>query len=145
MPSVVVDASLVLRLVIDEPGSLAAQALWEAWKENRTSIAAPTLLIYEAVNGLHRAWKGGWLTVDEVKESITLLIRFPIHYYSPQELADRAAQLARDFQLEATYDTFYMALAEMLNCEFWTGDRRLYNAVQRKAKFVHSIWEGASP
>jgi predicted nucleic acid-binding protein len=145
MPSVVVDASLVLRLVIDEPGSVAVQALWEAWKENRTFIVAPTLLIYEAVNGLHRAWKGGWLTVDEVKESITLLIRFPIHYYSPQELADRAAQLARDFQLEATYDTFYLALAEMLNCEFWTGDRRLYNAVQRKAKFVHSIWEGASP
>jgi len=77
MLSVVVDASLVLRLVIDEPGSVAVQALWEAWKENRTFIAAPTLLIYEAVNGLHRAWKGGWLTVDEVKESITLLIASP--------------------------------------------------------------------
>ena len=50
------------------------------------------------------------MTVDEVKESITLLIRFPIHYYSPQELADRAAQLARDFQLEATYDTVIVHL-----------------------------------
>jgi len=141
MPSVIVDASLAVRLVIDEPGSAEAQAKWTEWKQEQVSIAAPTLLVYEAVNGLHQAWRGGFLTADELTQSLVLLIGFPIRYHEPLSLANRATQLARDLQLGATYDSFYIALAEALRCEFWTGDKRLYNNIHKRVTFVRSLWE----
>jgi hypothetical protein len=34
------------------------------------------------------------------------------------------------FSLPATYDAHYLALAERENCEFWTADTRLFNAIK---------------
>lgn len=38
-------------------------------------------------------------------------------------------QLARQFNLPAAYDAHYLALAERLEAELWTLDRKLFNAV----------------
>jgi predicted nucleic acid-binding protein len=139
---VVVDASLVLRLLIDQPGSTEAQARWDAWKQERVRVEAPTLLIYEVVNRLHRAWVHEVLTIDELTTNLEILIDFPIRYHEPLRLASRASQRARDLEAGASYDSFYIALAETLHCEFWTGDQRLYsNARSKRMRFVRSIWE----
>jgi predicted nucleic acid-binding protein len=44
--------------------------------------------------------------------------------------------LAKKFDRPAAYDSHYLALAEMLGCELWTGDRRLYNAVKDELPWV---------
>lgn len=41
---------------------------------------------------------------------------------------DRALVLASRFDLQATYDAHYLALAEERDCEFWTADKRLARA-----------------
>jgi predicted nucleic acid-binding protein len=52
--------------------------------------------------------------------------------------------VARDLRAGAAYDSFYIALAEALQCEFWTGDKSLYNNAHDKMAFVRSIWEGGA-
>jgi len=144
----VVDASLVLRLLIDEPGSVKAQALWESWKAQRAIVAAPTLLVYETVNGLHQAFRQSVLTEGELTEALQAFMRFPIRYHEPIGLATRASELARELGLQATYDSFYIALADSLQGEFWTGDQKLYDRIYERVPFVKSLWtdqDSASP
>jgi predicted nucleic acid-binding protein len=47
---------------------------------------------------------------------------------------------ATRFNRPAAYDAHYLALAEMMNCEFWTADERLFNAVRDKLSWVR--WLG---
>ena len=44
------------------------------------------------------------------------------------------------FNLPRAYDTAYLALARLRNCEFWTADERLFNAVSRELDWVR--WLG---
>ena len=48
--------------------------------------------------------------------------------------------LAARFNRPAAYDAHYLALAEMMNCEFWTADRRLFNVVKDELPWVR--WLG---
>ena len=47
--------------------------------------------------------------------------------------------LATRFNRPAAYDAHYLALAEMMNCEFWTADRRLFNVVRDELPWVHRL------
>ncbi len=51
--SVVVDTSLVLKWIFNEPDSNKALALLARWTKERVVIRVPPLLIYEATNALH--------------------------------------------------------------------------------------------
>jgi len=139
-PLIVVDASLVLRLLVDEPGSARVQSLWESWKEQRAVAVAPTLLVYEVVNGLHQAWRQDLLAESELIGALQTFASFPLRYYEPPPLAGRASELARGLGLQATYDSFYLALAESLQGEFWTGDQKLYDRVHKRVPFARSLW-----
>ncbi len=142
MPSVVVDASVVVPLFIRGPASAPAQAVWTAWEQSGTDVEAPTLLVYEVTNGLHRAAASGVIPIDRLAEGLDILADFPIIYHPPLRLAARAVQITRDLKAGATYDGFYLALAESLRCDFWTGDRRLYHNTRRmQSPSVRSIWE----
>jgi predicted nucleic acid-binding protein len=43
-----------------------------------------------------------------------------------------------------SYDTAYLALARLLQCELWTADQKFYNAVKDKAIEVKWIGEDAA-
>jgi predicted nucleic acid-binding protein len=53
-----------------------------------------------------------------------------------------ALRLARRLGLRSTYDAHYLALADDLDCEFWTADERLYNAVRERFPLIR--WLGAA-
>jgi predicted nucleic acid-binding protein len=51
-----------------------------------------------------------------------------------------AWRLARQYDRPRAYDTAYLAVAQLRDCEFWTADERLYNAVTQEFERVH--WLG---
>jgi predicted nucleic acid-binding protein len=53
--------------------------------------------------------------------------------------------LAHENKRPSTYDCHYLALAERYECELWTGDERLYNAVGAKLPWVKWIGETTTP
>lgn len=130
MPSIVcADAGLALKLVFPEADSARARALWDEWRLNQTTVVAPILWGYEVTlvvrNRVHRRL---FPAADE-EITIETLHQLPVHLLYPAMLHRHAAQFARRFNRSAAYDAHYLALAEMLNCPFWTADERLFNAV----------------
>jgi predicted nucleic acid-binding protein len=69
-----------------------------------------------------------------------LFNQLDIVYLDPADLPTRAIELAELFHRPNTYDSFYLALAERLDCPFWTADERLFNAVSPGFKLIH--WLG---
>ncbi len=51
----------------------------------------------------------------------------------------RAIELAEQYSLPATYDAHYLALAERNQCEYWTADTRLWNAIAGKLNWVYLL------
>lgn len=139
---VVVDTSIVVKWVLDEPDSAIALALLRKWMAEATVIHAPALLAYEVTNVLYQRVRKGELSFDKAKQALTdvfsseLKLKFSEH----PTLSMRAMELAHQHALSATYDPHYLALAEHENCEYWTADTRLRNGVKGKLTWVR--WLG---
>lgn len=136
---VCLDASFLLRLLLDEEAASQADALWEAWHQEGRRLVAPTLLYYEVASALHRYAAHGDLSPDEVETLLDLALRIDVELVGDAGLHRRALQLARTFSLPAACDAHYLALAERLGAEFWTADARLAQVVQDRLPWVHRL------
>ena len=137
-----VDASVVVRLLVDTAESDRVQQLWEKWEVEGRALVAPSMLYYEVTNALYRYERGGFLTADEVQQGLVLASGLQIHLLSDPALHLEAAVLARSLSLSAAYDSHYLALAQRLGAEFWTADRRLTRQVGPALPFVRCVIEG---
>jgi predicted nucleic acid-binding protein len=133
---VCVDASLVIKLVVEEPDSQEARVLWRTWLDEEVNIAAPPLLRYEITSVLRKHVVRGLRTIEESQQALDLALTFAIQYLEPADYHRRAFILAHQLDRPATYDAHYLALADHLACEFWTADQRLVNSVQNKLPWV---------
>lgn len=135
------DASILIRFLISgEPGSPIA-SLWESWLEAGYSLIAPTLIFYEVNNVLHQYVRLGQLTSHEAEAAFQLSLNLSITTMMDAGLHQRALQMAQSFQLSATYDAHYLALAERVGGEFWTLDGKLVKKVESELSWVN-LWQG---
>ena len=139
--TVVVDTSIVIKWVIDEPDSSTAAALLARWISEGSVILAPSLLAYEITNVLYQRLRKGSITFDEAEDALqfVLLRELKLDTSPDYALSRRATQLAHQFTLSAAYDAHYLALAERKNCEYWTADTRLLNALNGKLPWVRKL------
>lgn len=121
-----VDASMIVRHVT----SKTVTDLWESWMQADARIVAPSLLYYEVTNGLYRYQKTGILPSEAVKKALTAALMLPIDLVSNSDLHVRAKNLAVKFNLPATYDAHYLALAEWMGIELWTADTKFINTLK---------------
>jgi predicted nucleic acid-binding protein len=66
-------------------------------------------------------------------------LAFPVVLQSSPSLHEHALSLTAKFDLSAGYDAHYLALAEQLECAFWTDDRRLLRQLNGKVPYVNWI------
>ena len=60
-------------------------------------------------------------------------------FYGDAHLHQEALKMANLYNISATYDAHYLALAERLQVELWTADRRLFNSVSKSLSWVKLI------
>jgi predicted nucleic acid-binding protein len=137
---VCVDASILIKLVVGEEHSDRALALWSSWVDNGVEIVAPTLFPYEVTATLRKKVHRQLLTLAEGREAFAAALAVEVTPMSPPGLHERAWELATRFNRPTAYDSHYLALAEVLGCEFWTADQRLFNAVLEELSWVR--WLG---
>lgn len=130
-----VDASIIATMFGSTARPLSIE-LFSQWQVAGTSIVAPVLLRYEVTNGLWQMWKHQAISALALEAALVALVDLPIEIMGSPFHHSAAITFARRFTLPATYDAHYLALAEELDCEFWTADKRLARAVQRELDWV---------
>ena len=108
-----VDASLVLRLVVD-PSAQAVHELWNRWDAEGRAIASPTLLFYEVSNALHQYQRRGLLSGPAVRLALEAALSLPIRLHGGPELhrqaldlADRAVRHGYEWIVDADIKRFF--------------------------------------
>ncbi len=132
------DASVVLKWQLEDEEAVAeALALRDDFLlHGRINLAAPSLLVYELTNGMLTATRQGRLTRDQAEEGLANLLAVGVRLM--------AADPSRIFSLSllwkiSAYDGTYLATAEKLDSEVWTGDRAFFTACRKKGSRVRWI------
>src|SRR5690349_21907114 len=112
--AVVVDTSIVLKWVLDEPDSTLALALLTRWFNDEIVIQAPALLTYEVANALFQRVRKGEIAAESAWQAFedALFPELMLNFIEYTEISKRAILLAHQYNLPATYDAHYLALAE---------------------------------
>jgi predicted nucleic acid-binding protein len=126
----VVDASLVFRLILPGPHQADVQSVVAGWLADGYEMHAPSLWVYELTSALCKTVHFGQITAQEGEHALALAQHLGVRSVTPyDEMVQSAFQWTRRLDRAAAYDSFYLALAEGLQCELWTADRRLCKAV----------------
>ena len=127
--AVVVDACFVLRLVVEDATSGAAEAKWREWRGEGRATLAPRLLLFEAANALHQYVRHGAFSAARAEEALEALLGLGLTIDDDERCHREALRLAQQLSQNAAYDSHYLALAALRRCELWTADGRLVRAV----------------
>jgi predicted nucleic acid-binding protein len=130
--SIVVDASVAVKWVTNEPGTDAALALLDQ------HLIAPAIWLAEAANALWRHVRLGEATAAEALTRLLELIEAPVVTSSIEPYVPRALQLAVELR-HPVYDCIYLAVAEHHDTHVVTDDRRFARAVAANAALATRV------
>jgi predicted nucleic acid-binding protein len=135
----VVDCSLVVKWKITtEDYAAEAEEILLDWQRQSIEACAPNLLQAEVMSAFLRAHRRGRVSRTEAEGAIRDLMALPFVMFDVASILVRAFEIAQHHN-QRSYDCIYIALAEREGVELWTGDQRLYNALNRYFAFVRWI------
>jgi len=127
---VCIDASLVLKLVLNEADSAKADSLWHSWVTNQVEVIAPPLITIEATSVLRLSVFRGTITVPESFTALQTILSLQVRIRTFSDIHRSALDLANTLNQPRAYDTQYLALALHRKCDYWTADERFYNSAR---------------
>ena len=123
MKTLVIDASVAIKWVIEEGGTREALALRKGHR-----LIAPDLLAAECANILWKKVQRGELTAQEAELAAKLLQRADVELMPMRAMLPAALRLAIALEHPA-YDCLYLALALERAAQFVTADERLLRRI----------------
>lgn len=139
-----VDASFPLEFLLHDRWWQNARKQWERWLLRGETIVAPPLIRPEVTSTVRRKVYVGTYRDDEGKTVLEISLGLPITIWpDSDDLQRRAYTFASRFNRPRAYDGQYLAVADLLGCELWTADRRLYSAVGGELPWVRWVGEAA--
>lgn len=115
-----------------------AMELFYDWQAGAVALHSADLLPSEIGSVFLRALRRGRLTEAQAQSSLQSLLWLPYFLHPSTPLAVRAFEIAHQHN-QRIYDCFYVSLAEREDVDLWTGDERLYNALNKSFPFVRFI------
>ncbi|MBL8219348.1 MAG: type II toxin-antitoxin system VapC family toxin [Bryobacterales bacterium] len=116
---IVIDASLLVEMLLNRP---LAAAVRERLAQCAEPIAIPHIIDIEAISALRGIAKAERISSDRQEAFLMNLALFPAERYQHTPLLPRIWELRHNF---TSHDAAYIALAEALDAELYTSDRRL--------------------
>ena len=117
----VVDASLLVAILVDS----GSAGKWGESTIAGNSLAGPELALVETSNILRRLERAGEITTREADSSFRDLLQLDLELFPFAPFAERVWALRSNL---TTYDAWYVALAEALDCPLASLDRKLSRA-----------------
>jgi predicted nucleic acid-binding protein len=145
----VVDASVALKWVLFEEFTNQARGLYEAALQARRPFLVPPHFFSEVTSALYQRTRTReptrHLSEDEAYEAFVRFSRFHVQPAAPEQLYERAFVFARDHRLASLYDSIYVVLAQLMDIQLWTADRRLFSTASPVASWVRWIGDYRQP
>ena len=126
----VIDASVLVKLLVLEQFSDQAERLVKLWAATGIRMAAPDFIHAEVASALYKKMSARIISLDKATELMTRFYAMDISIQQSSPLHRRAMDLALELGQRMPYDSHYLALAESLNCDFWTADQPFYRAAR---------------
>jgi predicted nucleic acid-binding protein len=126
--SVVVDASVAAKWLLQESDSDRALALLAEWRDGHLEGFAPDILAAEVANALWRRVMGGLIPVEAAEQLFARFYRLEFPLLPIGDLAGAALGLALRHS-HPVYDCLYVALALETRSDLVTADTRLVRAL----------------
>ena len=120
----VIDASVAVKLLVDEPDSDAARELAASGEE----LHAPRLMASEVANALWRKARVGEMERADVGAALALMTDMPVRWNDDELVSADAVRLALALD-HPVYDCVYLALAHRIGATVVTADRQFVTAV----------------
>ncbi|RJX23312.1 MAG: PIN domain-containing protein [Ammonifex sp.] len=139
MSGAVIDASVALKWALDDQDAVEqAIVLRDRYLADPLNfpLLAPTLWIYEIVNGLWVAVRRQHLPQEELRSTLDDLLSIGVELVTPY--VHRIAELALSYDL-AAYDAAYLAVAEETGMPLWVGDRTFFAKVLGRCEKIRWI------
>lgn len=127
----IVDASVAVKWVLDEPGDQEARAIVETGE----ALIAPELIVAEVANAAWRRFAGGQIPLNQAMLINVEVPRVFSELVALAPLRGRALSIAAELR-HPVYDCFYLALAESESATLVTADRRLIG------RLAGTQWDG---
>jgi len=142
---VVLDASVALKWQFeDEEVTSAAMALTEDFVEGKVELITPTLFPYEILNAVNVAINRKRIEEEAGYRAMNYITSLGIELRRFDNLIGPAFYMARQYGL-SSYDGAYLALAEKEKCDFFTGDKKLFNSIRNRLPWIKWIGDYRSP
>lgn len=136
----VVDASVVLKWALPEPGRTAATKILDSAELGTADLVAPAVLPHEIGSALARRCRMRDLTAKQAGQAfVHLHARLPT-LVDDEDLGRTASRLSLEHQV-SYWDALYIALAMRYRCDLITADARLRNAAVRHYPYVVLLGE----
>lgn len=137
----VLDASVAIKAILPNPLQGHCRSLVSTFAE--TQPVAPALWAYETTSALTKAVHFGQINVGEAHMLLEQIALLGVELFAASlELNQAAFNWTRQLKHTAAYDGYYLALAQNLDCPFWTANSRLFNALKdQQHKWLHWIEE----
>ena len=126
---IVVDSSVIVAALIDSGG----EGQWAESILAGGSLAGPELAMAETSNILRRLEQAGQVSRLEATSAYRDLLRLDIDLYPFAPFAERVWALRGNL---TSYDGWYVAVAEALECPFLTLDRKLSRAAGPECEVI---------
>jgi len=127
--TIVIDASVIVAALVDTGGD----GMWAESVIASETLVAPELAMVEATNVLRRLELAKELSTAESGLAQKDLMRLDIQLFPFHPFSERVWALRKNI---TSYDAWYVALAEALDCSLATLDIKLKNANGTRCSFA---------
>lgn len=138
---VILDASAAVKAILPNPLQPHCLALVQTFTD--VQPAAPALWAHETTSALAKAVHFGEITEKEARQALVKLDALEVRLFVADAEQNRLAfEWTLNLKRASAYDSYYLVLAQALECDFWTADKRLFHALQdAHLNWVHWIEE----
>ena len=127
---------MVVRSLVPDPLTKVAIAQIRTWERTDVSLIAPALFTFEVTSSLRRMVYLKQISPQDGEDAFSKFQRMPVRISHRSQIFQVAWEMAKDLNRPRAYDTAYLAVSRLHECDFWTADKRIYNAVHDRLAWV---------
>jgi predicted nucleic acid-binding protein len=134
-----IDASVALQWILPSPQSQTADSLLQKWDDADIQIISAPLLDIDTTAIIRKLMQMKLLLPQQGEQAFQIYRQMGIDIVSHPALTQTAWDLIGKYDQAHISDLHYLALAELVDADFWTANRHLFSNLKGKNQRAHFL------